>query len=423
MTWLYVDHDFKPVGQGLFAFGCVAFRAIQKGKRMMKIPGQKPSWDFAWVYDCGTSSSKALVHRGIREIERTLGRRLDLVVISHLHSDHISGLTNLLNEVGASSIMLPWAPLWRRLVIGFDDGLNADDPEMGFYIDPVSYLATEAPDTFDRIVFVMPSGDDGPTDPDEPEPDLGPDDFEPTGEMDGKWAMPEASALNKRLELPDTLENQRFAREMPPGGRIVEKATWEFVPYNDPKSAPASPERLRKHVRKLTPELLGSDHSKRKEALAALKELYKKEFRTGLENDLSLCLYTGPVPLHSYLPEPSLDGTSANITDSRVPMLYTGDGNFSTKKHLDRMIRFFGAKRIMATSTFQVPHHGSKKNWKVGSASRVSPSHSVFCSDPNGHYKHPSPEIWREFSSYGPQQVDKHTGLKWAEELNVKKAP
>lgn len=154
MTHLYVHHDFKPVGQGLFAFGKVNLRSIPKGQRRYKFAGQRSDWSFSWVYDCGTSSSQALVHRGIREIGAELSCKLDLVTISHLHSDHISGLLKLLSEVGARTIMFPWAPLWQRLLLGFEEGLSAEDPAMLFYVDPAGFLAGAAPGTFDRVVFV-----------------------------------------------------------------------------------------------------------------------------------------------------------------------------------------------------------------------------------------------------------------------------
>ena len=77
--------------------------------------------------------------------------RLDLLTLSHFHNDHINGVVDLPKAVGAATVMLPWAPLWHRLPIGFDQGLQAGDAEMLFFVDPVAYLTQEAGEGFERI--------------------------------------------------------------------------------------------------------------------------------------------------------------------------------------------------------------------------------------------------------------------------------
>ena len=260
MTHIYVEHEFKPVGQGLFAFGAIEFRRVQKGRRMV-YTRQSPDWDFTWVYDCGTSSGQALVDKGIREIAKKLHNKLDLVFISHLHMDHISGLLRLLEEVGAINIVFPWAPLWQRLLIGFEQGLSDGDREMGFYV----------------------------IDPD----DLGP-------REESKFAT--AGAI-ERLEVPDNWENRQIAVELPAGSRFVRGGAWEFVPYNDPDSAPKSADAFKDNVKILSQALLETHKTARSTALTSLKKLYLKNFAAGMQNNLSLNLYTGPVPLRGYIPE------------------------------------------------------------------------------------------------------------------------
>lgn len=135
---LYVGHEYKPVGQGLFAYGNLKMLHTPKGKRHIKYAGQAPDWEFHWVYDCGSSSGQTLVNRGIQDIASKLnGKSLDLVVISHLHFDHISGLLELLRKVPVKSIMLPWAPLWQRLLIGFEQGLSFGSVKIGWTMTPL----------------------------------------------------------------------------------------------------------------------------------------------------------------------------------------------------------------------------------------------------------------------------------------------
>ena len=422
MTHLYVHHDFKPVGQGLFVYGRVTFQTIPVRRRQLPIPRQRPNWEFSWVYDCGTSSAQALVTRGINEIATKQNGKLDLITISHLHSDHISGLLALLTNVGTRTIMFPWAPLWQRLLLGFEEGLRADDPAMYFYVDPVGFLAGNAPDdAFRRVIFVLPSNGGTPPGPNEPNGGLDPWDDGPDLRDESKpsTSPPVATDLSVELEIPNSFDNQIYTQKMQPGGRILRDGCWEFVPYNDPKSAPKSAASLKRCVMELSDVLLGRDNDARVKALASLKDLYRKEFPAGLQNDLSLSLYCGPVPLRRYIPQPKVTNGEVPSHQSYSPLLYTGDGNFSTKTSWRRIFWYLGETRMEAVSTFQVPHHGSKHNLFKGSSSLIAPRYSVFSSDPTGRYGHPDPEVWRDYYSFGPQQVDKHHGFSWDEHLQM----
>ncbi|WP_390911904.1 MBL fold metallo-hydrolase [Pseudosulfitobacter sp. SM2401] len=421
MMHLYVEHEFKPVGQGLFAYGSLTMLHTPKGKRRITFAGQAPEWEFQWVYDCGSSSGQTLVNRGIQDIASKLnGKSLDLIVISHLHFDHISGLLELLKKVHVKSIMLPWAPLWQRLLIGFEQGLRDGDVELEFYADPTGYIASVASDRFERIFFVLPSDGGDRTDPDEPFPSLDPDGPD-LDRREGIKAAP--TRLPDKLQVPDTSENRHFTEVFKSGARLVKGGAWEFVPYNDPKSAPKSPETFKKTVNELRPILLGHDDVAREKALKQLKRLYSRGFPAGSQNDLSLSIYTGPVPLSRWTFDSGkiVGANATSIPDAPAPILYTGDGNFSTKTHWLRLATFLGNKRTKAISTFQVPHHGSRYNWKNGNARLVSPTFSVFSSDPTRRYGHPHAEVLRDFLLFGSKQVDKHNDFKWDTHFSLPK--
>lgn len=418
---LYVQHEFKPVGQGLFAFGSVGFRNRPKGRLRIEPDGQPRQWNFHWIYDCGSSSGQALVNRGIEDIASKLnGNSLDLIAISHLHFDHISGLLRLLKHVHVKSIMLPWAPLWQRLLIGFEQGLRQSDKEFSFYTDPTEYLAGAAPDRFGKVLFVLPSqGGDG-TDPDLPLPAMDPDD--PDGDRREDSKIPQKASPGK-LEIPDTPNNRRFTEVFKTGDRLVKAGVWEFLPYNDPKAAPKVPKAFKKSVDELRPVLLGQNVNEREKALTELKALYRRGFPAGLQNDLSLSLYTGPVPLSRWKLESGrvVDSNTTSISETPAPILYTGDGNFSTKTHCLRLTKYLGEKRSQAIATFQVPHHGSRYNWKNGNALLVSPQFSIFSSDPAQRYGHPHAEVLRDFLLFGSKQVDKHNNFKWKARFRIQK--
>ena len=76
---MHIDYNFKfhPVGFGLFTSGKIE--------------------NFRFVYDCGTKSTQAFVENAI-DSEFQAGDVIDLLVISHFHKDHISGIKKLLED-------------------------------------------------------------------------------------------------------------------------------------------------------------------------------------------------------------------------------------------------------------------------------------------------------------------------------------
>lgn len=90
---------FHPIGQGLFYTG-----SLYNGR-------------FNFVYDCGTSTDQKYIRREIDAYLDLLNDQNDnkqpninLVVISHLHYDHYSGLKYLLEKRRVNSIRLPYFP-------------------------------------------------------------------------------------------------------------------------------------------------------------------------------------------------------------------------------------------------------------------------------------------------------------------------
>lgn len=120
------SYHFYPVGQGLFSTGSIRRHDEEQSR-------------FLWVYDCGTSSSQSLVDRGIAQLEHfAKGReRIDLLVLSHLDHDHISGVVRLLNKFKIGTLMLPYMPLAQRLILAFEEGSGGEsDPFTNFYLNP-----------------------------------------------------------------------------------------------------------------------------------------------------------------------------------------------------------------------------------------------------------------------------------------------
>lgn len=420
MTEIHAVHRFFPVGQGLFAAGSVEFWPPPPKRPRVKVRSQtKPVsvGPYRWVYDCGSSSGTRLVTNAIDDLKRDCqGEKIDLVTLSHFHNDHINGVVELLNEIGAKTVMLPWAPLWHRLLIGFGQGLQADDPEMLFYVDPVQYFIQEAGDGFEQVLFVMPSNDDKPSFP--AEPTAAPEPPEDLDDPD-KPSGPGEPVSYGYLDLAYDPRDHRV-RMLRSGKVIVIHGVWEFLPYNDPSTEPDDPFGFSTKVDAHRGALLNGNEGERQSALDDLRTLYETTFGRGAAmNNVSLMLYggaVGPWTGQSFCNCECLYHRLLGVCgcwkeqETRGAILLTGDGNLKSAAKWDSLESYLDARRARRTSVFQVAHHGARANWHDGLAALVAPKTSIFSSNPLGSYLHPHAEVLRDFWPYRPVQVDQQTG-------------
>ena len=386
MTEIRAVHKFFPVGQGLFAAGSIEFWPPRpRRRRQIHIEGQEmspPQEPYRWVYDCGSSTARRLVTNAIAELQGVCsGQKINLLTISHFHNDHISGVIDLLNSIGAKTVMLPWAPLWHRLLIGFGQGLQADDAEMLFFVDPVEYLVGAARDGFEQVLFVMPSEGEGP--PYSTEPTFAP---EPPGDPEDadKVSGPGDPVHYDELDLKNDHGESRV-RMLRPGQAIPVFGVWEFIPYNDPDTRPSDPRGFEARVADHRQALLSENRSERKAALKTLRDLYESAFGRAAMNDVSLTLYGGAIGLwrgHRYC-ECRLHRLLGHCdcwqeNETKAAILLTGDGNLSRSSKWTALEQYFDRRRAVRTSVFQVPHHGARANWHDGLAAAASPVLSIF---------------------------------------------
>lgn len=417
----HFDYRFHPVGQGLFASGTLYG------------PNHNPK--FQWVYDCGTTSPQVLIDREIARLAAWDGnrRRLDLVTLSHFDSDHISGVCRLIAKFAIDTLLLPYLPLWKRLLVAFGEGLGPGDDLMRFFISPADYLTAIEGANIRRIVFVQPGGQASLSAPSGPPRTPGGDDKEDWHFEIDKSTDGDPDEL-RFLQAHSAATSVQF---LPQGASISIRGFWEFVPYNDDPQEYV-PEDFRNSVRAQTAALLNLAPDGREMALTNLKRLYDEQFGDSAQkrNVISLFLYGGPiyetwkatgiVPFFAwpfavwpvpYRPVPVEDIEMSQLESSpegrsRCSVLYAGDGYLDTPERLARMAGFFGTLRIQRTGAFQVMHHGAKANWHTGVANALAPRFSVFCSDP-GHqkFRHPHPPVLRDFWAYHPIKVDKDKGV------------
>jgi hypothetical protein len=438
MKWgLQVHYGFHGVGQGLFSSGS-----------LVMLNGTASS-QFNWVYDCGTSSSQLYLDSALDGLERDIrppaGRRpyLDLVTISHFDKDHISGLLKLLERFDVGDLLLPYMPLWQRLVIAFHAHRGHRSRLTSFLVNPVAFIAAVPESNVKRILFASggPTLEEPPRDTGiSPQPERPP--FPGVERAERRRAEPisvevdaeDLSSLgageDKRFDASRMAEAARNGTSvvfMKVGTALVVASSWEFMPYNDAQLAPMASAAFRNEVSRLRSDLLGGVKSIATRALEVLKRLYAKEFDfSGHEennNLISLFLYAGPtepcttdvIAGYSWEPYWYWRDWFESIPTGRDGLLYTGDGYLDTDARFASMRAFLGPHRVKSLAALQVMHHGARANWHTGLADKIRPEFSVFSSNPlHKRYRHPHTEVLEDFSSYRPLQATKGKSVNLA---------
>ncbi len=418
-------YKFLPVGQGLFATG--SFETATMKRR------------FHWVYDCGTTSEQDLLNLAMAQIVTNVDAkneggkpRLDLVTVSHFDWDHISGLNLLLKRFSVGTLLLPYMPLWQRLIPAFSEGVDTQQELIKFLVNPVAYIAGLGDSQIDSIVFV-PDNNEGPAD--EPAPGIS----ETSDAAQGQSTLLFRIASQQSMNAGQKEDFDEFLREksvgitsvflLQAGTRLCVSGIWEFVPYNDAHIPHPPNSEFFNCVAEKRAALLGAtSDAERKSTLENLRETYDNHFGKSPEmrNVISLFLYAGPIRDNKKVLFRRLEwDNSAKQTIRRYRewfiddesadrscILYTGDGYLNTKERLDRLIEYLHHERIRRLTCVQVMHHGAERNWHEGLAKQLAPDTSVFSSDPeHNSYKHPHGQVVRDFLPFGPVQVNKHCGL------------
>lgn len=434
-----VEYTFHGVGQGLFASG--ALGEYRNGDWMGKEDGDVK---FRWVYDCGTSSSKSLLGSAIQRFAKQYSlkdRTLGLVVLSHFDADHINGVTELLGQFEVDVLLLPYMPLGERIVLAYQQGIDAENPLFLFFMNPVAYLRESDIRSVRRVVFVG-SDYQGPSEESNDVPPI--DESESSGWPEGQHQL----RLEFRSRPMSQTEAPLAGSGDATGGKTGEVsmleassalhigALWEFVPYNDLGFIGPPTRQFVQEVESLAEKLrLTTEQQIRQETLSALKALYDREFGRSAtaRNRISLFLYSGPLStrrvrdgrMNRYLRaarKSGIDDRRYCFAWSDLPrasrgcasILYTGDGYLNSSARLTSLNRCLRAQRLESIAVLQVMHHGARGNWKAGVARTINPMFSVFSSDPNAKKPgHPHAEVLRDFWPYGPTQVDALTDAQF----------
>ena len=388
--------EFWNVGQGLFSSGRIQM-------------GDAPA--FHWVYDCGTNSSPKLIQNAIQKYNQQENNAdIDLLVLSHFDKDHISGVKELLkNGRKIKRWVVPYYPLWQRLVIASFLEIQPDDEEWAFYQNPIQYFKTYFAEELKTTKFLLL----------------------PEKEIESEISInlePSNSDDVLSFETTEKLSNEFDKSEQnlhwldPNKALLFRKGEeqFEFVLYNVPfhllAKVPTNLTAFQKQVK----QIIQSHRFNSTDPTPALKTLYSLAFGNGSKNKniISQYLYIRNIKLPSFwgmgnnhIFDVSTDNENeiALIPKDKTKnaILYTGDAFLNDLPLLTDLTQSLGAERMARIYCLQVPHHGSKHNWQQGLAKILSPSISVFSADSQRRKGHPHGEVLKDFAIYTPILVNK----------------
>lgn len=377
---------------------------------------------FNMVYDCGTqimnsNSKKAFLKTVIDKYSSTLKKEsIHLLVLSHLHEDHVSGLEYLFeNNRNVDTVILPYLSPIERLLIA---AMHAKSGQsfFAFISDPVVWLLNHQ---VQHILLLGDSEGENETPDRSPEsPKIPENPFEDPLEAakhlrDSFQDDPELEKTYEKEEAVDDgfIERHKDRLSFKKGfAQVSLFHLWEMifyvkkVSYSKIKKFESSVLKRFKvsSGKEVLEKLLASSTNRNK-----LTDCYKKNIENDL-NETSLCIYHGPIS-HSKIDADYSDmKTIENFSWTNVKhsvfrscnslfnsggQLLTGDISLSSDSDLDSFESHF-RRRSRDVSLLLVPHHGSFENWNSRILALFPKIRIVALSaGKTNSYGHPSPEL------------------------------
>jgi len=351
---------YHNVGQGLFYSGNMTFN----------------STFFRFVYDCGSENIQ-LINASVRRFKHDINdNKIDLLIIPHLHSDHINGLDELFDNFTIKEVILPYFSPIERLLIALRR-MNVSTWYYYFLADPVKYLFEKG---VKRVIVL--GGEEGSKEEILPE-EVSPSSQRETQDKLNIRKLPDDEKLKEKIVQYDKkwkryIENNQLLVKKH-NGYIIALGLWLFRFFNY-KITSSVLQNFKDCIGRMGLNIEDSEHIKNviknKMHLKDLKSCYTivaKHLRKDF-NNTSLTLFHSPIgrphisdvilcccpccfygPCGYYHRRIFLEKK-----DSIYGHFLMGDIDLNTR--YNELMKHYSSclKNIFIA---QVPHHGAKKNW------------------------------------------------------------
>lgn len=347
------NFKFYPVGQGCFYAGSI----------------KKDEEEFVIVYDCGSVSPRNFLQDSIDKFKKDY-KKIDLLMISHFDEDHVNGLSELLIGITCDKIIIPYYSPITRLTLLADD--NSSEEYISFLKNPVSYFLN--PDKFKiNEVIVIQNGNDNNNDFKAPEPKspIESPNLENLKLSFDSSKKEEDKDFKKKVQIQegkDYVFPEKAKFFSLPFKISIANEFWEFVFYLKNFGNPHEITNFQNEIDELLAKTRDTKLSSLfdKTFIPNIKDIYKKHINKDL-NYSSLCVFHGPiVNNHFNLIRSRFDYPFYNLIYRRKSgTLLTGDSFLKSDEDFNPFYNYYSPYYIDKTLLFQIPHHGSLKNWKL----------------------------------------------------------
>jgi hypothetical protein len=307
--------------------------------------------NFSFVNDCGTDSAgcagnKAILYASIDAFKTHIDGKLDLLMISHFHRDHISGIPELLRGVKVKTVIMPYIGDFERILYMASFDAELTDGEFSLLEDPISYFRERGAET----IIIM----GGPEDMDDPEYRSTPIDLGPIDSETFTFKSPHVGYHIEKGSTDGTPSTKcyYFPRET----HLLTKQGWEFLVFCDP-NAIKSLSAFHTEIDTLTKGDIKSYISNfRYNKLKEIKKIYEKYKVKHCLNQQSLVVISRPTSISVCSSSAVISGWK--FTSQSCSTVLTGDISFSCSS----LARQFLVKNLTKDEALVVilPHHGSR---------------------------------------------------------------
>lgn len=366
---------FHNIGQGLFYSG------------LLNLKDSKNHDVFSFVYDCGTDSNKLFLRREIESFKPLLPsagtpneKKINMLVISHLHDDHVNGLEHLLDDVEVDTVVMPY----------IDDGLKSlplvestDDSDFlrTFYLDPVNWLASRG---VRRILLLGAEGTDTKGDDLSFRQSLNNDDTDIYVEPENVVGTGRASGTSiVYLESRSTVRCKKYC--------------WEFK-FENLKLDSA----LIDSYKNIVEDYIRKYHSlenilKNKQLIQDLRNDIKETQLKYTLNRTSVVLFHRPIASDAYVQFGFYDCCFhryfmpyIHIEDILCGSILTGDVDLKEGESFDILD---DSSVRHEYSVVQFPHHGAKNDYNINYFSKLPAITTVLSYGITNKFGHPNGEV------------------------------
>ncbi|QKJ28232.1 MBL fold metallo-hydrolase [Mucilaginibacter mali] len=409
---------FHPIGQGCYYTG----ELFNEKERL-----------FSFVYDCGTNSEQQYIRDAVAGWPvKAEQQKINVCIISHFHSDHTSGIPQLLKSTRCDRLVIPYYDPFQRLMVYLESD-NDDDEYRRMMQNPYVYFSGEG-FNIGQIIVVRGGGtetnlqDRSPKAPSPSESsNLNTEQFDLNKDEDEYYQdeYEQNDSLNEQffrqlqIEDPNADPDKVKVRHLP---YQLRTPLYKFIFYTLSEEDGSDIEIKRKTaaLRKAVDDYFAAAKRDATSGVSTFQDLfnakpikeiariYRRIFGAAQLNGTSLAVF------HRF----TLESGGYDIFHrhhSGMRHLYhvnrnhatmmTGDLELNTREKLILFQDYYHA-HLDEIAYFQVMHHGSDKNWPFSvTESRLHTFPDYVINHGLGRKHHPGPEVTKLLRSVKPHNT------------------